>query len=196
MIRIGISLILFSILFWACNNSKTISDNIVKSIVLEVNVTDTLSSIDTLRLYEWNAIQAIELIKQATIKTETGFVCKFALNQMPKGMYYVGSSLSDLKPILLGTENLVVLEGSSSNILDLKPSVSDLNKGYDKLMSLIQRQNQDFMTLLTDYNNQKNDKEAQQKVKEKMAVEDKIKIKLNYTRKQCVCTPYCKRKKH
>ncbi|MDC0231302.1 thioredoxin-like domain-containing protein [Aureispira] len=178
MIRIVIGLILLSIIFFACNNSKTISDNVIKSIVLEVKVADTLATVDTLRMYEWNAIQAIELLKQPTTKTKTGFLCKFELNQIPKGMYYVGSSLSDLKPILLGTENLVVLEGTSSKILDLTPTVSELNKGYDNLMKIIRVQNQDFMTLLTDYNKLKNNKEAQQKIKEKMAEEDKIKMKL------------------
>ncbi len=178
MIRSWTILVLGCLLLWACNNSKNTSVALAKSILVEVRVTDTTNSIDTLRLFAWRDIQAEEINKQAVTKTDAGFGCKFELGQMPRGMYYVGTSLRDLKPVLLGTEKVVLLEGETAKISDLKPTDSDLNKGYDKLMKVIQAKNQNFMTLLTDYNNLKDDKASQDKVKQKMADDDKYKIKV------------------
>ena len=177
MIRIVPFLLLGGLFLWACNNTKNTTVKLAKSIVVEVNIADTTSTIDTLRLYAWKQIQAEELKKQAVTKTANGFTCKFELGQTPRGMYYVGSSLSDLKPILLGTEKVVVLEGKTAQIAKLQPTTSDLNKSYEQLMKTIQTDNQQFMTLVADYGSAKGDKGAQDKIKAKLAKEDETKLK-------------------
>jgi len=171
-------LLLASLLFWACNNSKNATVKLAKSIVVEVKVADTTSTVDTLRLYAWKAIQAVEISKQPVAKTDAGFGCKFELGEMPRGMYYVGPSLRDMKPVLLGTEKVVLLEGTSSKMAELKPVDSKLNEQYDALMKVVQEKNQSFMTLLTEYNSLKGDKAAQDKVKGKMAADDSFKRNL------------------
>ena len=167
-----------SLFFWACNTTKVTTAKLPDSILVEVRIVDTTATLDTIRLFAWTAIQAEELSKKVATKTESGYVCKFELGKMPKGMYYVGTSLSDLKPILLGTEKLVLLQGENSNMTNLKPIDSDLNIAYEKMIKTIQQKNQDFMSLMTEYNSAKGDKAMQDKVVEKMAIEDKFKTDL------------------
>lgn len=170
MMRIAPLLLLSCFLAWACNNSKN-SVKLPQSIVVDVRVQDT-TTIDTLRLYAWQDIQAKEIRKVATQKTETGFSAKFELGKTPRGMYYIGTSLRDLKPFLLGTEKLVVFEGKTGKINKLSPITSDLNKAYEKLVQRMKNDNQQFMTLVADYNATKGDEARQAEIKKQMATED------------------------
>jgi thiol-disulfide isomerase/thioredoxin len=93
-------------------------------------------------------------------------------------MYYVGASLRDLKPILLGTENAVILEGETAKFSAMKVVNSPLNKEYNQLMKRVQKYNETFMTLMTDNKNAQGDKATLDKIKKKMAEEDAKKITL------------------
>lgn len=178
MMRTWTILTLGGILAWACNDSKKTTTKLPKSITLEVKVSDTTNVVDSLRVYAWKGIQAEEVVTKAVTKTDAGFGCTFDLGQVPRGMYYVGASLRDLKPVLLGTEKAVILEGVTPKLADLKVINSPLNKEYDQLMKRIQGYNQTFMTLMTDYKNGQGDNATLEKVKKKMAKEDKEKMML------------------
>lgn len=178
MMRNWIILLSACLLVLACNNSKSTTTKLAKSIVLDVKVADTTNAIDTLRLFGWKGIQAEEITSQAVTKTAAGIGCTFQLGQMPRGMYYLGTSLRDLKPILLGTEKTVSLEGTTSKMSELKIASSALNKEYENLMKRVQKQNETFMTLMTDYNLAKGDATTLEKVKKRMAEEDAAKVKL------------------
>ena len=99
MMRSFILLTVLVLIYSACSTNK-LSSKLPKSIQLEVRVLDTLASFDTLRLYAWNAIQAEEINKVAFNKTANGWTANFTLSAMPSGMYYVGTSLSDLNGVL------------------------------------------------------------------------------------------------
>lgn len=178
MIRIWTILLLSSLLVWSCNNTKNISSKSLQSITLDIRIADTTAVVDTLRLYAWSSIQVEEVFKQATIKTATGYTCKFDLEKLPRGMYYLGMDLSDLKPLLLGTEKLVTLESTSAKVGDLVANKGSLNKDFDKLILRIQDENQELMTLLTDYSSANTDPEAQKIIKNKMAERDAVKVKM------------------
>lgn len=175
MVRFFILFLGLLFLYTACNNNKSVSSKLPKAIQLEVRVLDTLSELDTLRLYSWNAIQAEQINKVAFKSTGFGRNAIFVLGPMPLGMYYVGTSLSDLKPILMGTESSVLLETKASTLSSLVPKVSDLNIALDQLMERIQNQNQVYMGLVTAYSEAKSNKKKRAAVKDKMAVEDRIK---------------------
>ena len=177
MMRSFILLTVLVLIYSACSTNK-LSSKLPKSIQLEVRVLDTLASFDTLRLYAWNAIQAEEISKVAFNKTTNGWMANFTLSAMPSGMYYVGTSLSDLKPFLMGTEPTILLETKESSLSSLAPKVSDLNQALDVLMERIQQQNQVYMGLLTDYNAAKTNATKRNDIRAKMASEDKIKLDL------------------
>jgi hypothetical protein len=158
MMRFFILLLGLFFLYTACNNNKSVSSKLPKSIQLEVRILDTLSELDTLRLYAWSAIQAEEINKVAFKSTGFGKTAVFSLGSTPSGMYYVGTSLSDLKPILMGTESSILLETNNSSISNLVTKVSDLNIALDQLMERIQNQNQVYMGLVTAYSEAKSNK--------------------------------------
>lgn len=178
MMRTWTILILACILAFACNDSKKTTTKLPKSITLEVKVSDTTNMSDSLRLFAWKSIQAEQVVAKAVTKTDGGFGCTFELGQIPRGMYYVGASLRDLKPVLLGTEKALILEGKTSKLSELKIINSPLNKEYDQLMKRIQAYNETFMTLMTDYKNSQGDKATLEKVKKRMAKEDGEKVSL------------------
>jgi thiol-disulfide isomerase/thioredoxin len=178
MMRFFILLLGLFFLYIACNNNKSVSSKLPKSIQLEVRILDTLSELDTLRLYAWSAIQAEEINKVAFKSTGFGKTAVFSLGSTPSGMYYVGTSLSDLKPILMGTESSILLETNNSSISNLATKVSDLNIALDQLMERIQNQNQVYMGLVTAYSEAKSNKKKRAAVKDKMAIEDRIKRNL------------------
>lgn len=178
MMRTWTILILACILAFACNDSKKTTTKLPKSITLEVKVSDTTSAPDSLRLYAWNAIQAELINTKAVTKTEAGFGCMFVQEALPKGMYYVGSSLRDLKPVFLGTEKAILLEGTTAKLAKLEVVNSPLNKEYDQLVARLQAYNQTFMTLMTDFKNAQGDQATLDKVKKRMAEEDSEKLSL------------------
>lgn len=178
MMRTWTILILGCLLAFACNDSKKTTTKLPKSITLEVKVSDTTNVLDSLRLFAWKGIQAEQVAVKAVTKTGAGFGCTFKLGKIPRGMYYVGASLRDLKPILLGTENAVVLEGETAKFSAMKVVNSPLNKEYNQLMKRVQKYNETFMTLMTDNKNAQGDKATLDKIKNKMAKEDAEKITL------------------
>ncbi len=178
MMRTWTILILGCLLAFACNDSKKTTTKLPQSITLEVKVSDTTNVVDSLRLFAWKSIQAEQVAVNAVTKTNAGFGCTFELGKLPRGMYYVGSSLRDLKPVLLGTEKSLLLEGETSKLSAMKVVNSPLNKEYDQLMKRIQVYNETFMTLMTDYKNSQGDKATLEKVKKKMAKEDTEKLAL------------------
>jgi thiol-disulfide isomerase/thioredoxin len=178
MMRTWTILILGCLLALACNDSKKTTTKLPQSITLEVKISDTTNMSDSLRLFAWRSIQAEQVVVKAVTKTGAGFACTFELGQIPRGMYYVGASLRDLKPILLGTEKALILEGKTSNFSELKIVNSPLNKEYNQLMKRIQAYNETFMTLMTDNKNAQGDKETLDKIKKRMAKEDAEKVTL------------------
>lgn len=178
MMRTWTILILACLLALACNDSKKTTTKLPKSITLEVKVSDTADMPDSLRLFAWKSIQAEEVLANAVTKTDAGYGCTFELGQIPRGMYYVGASLRDLKPVLLGTEKALVLEGATSKFSAMEIANSPLNKEYDQLMKRVQKHNETFMTLMTDNRNAQGDKATLDKIKKRMAEEDTEKVRL------------------
>jgi len=178
--RYSIILFLISLLIGivACNNTQKTTKKIPDKVTLQIKLKAEKTNYDTLRLYVWNGIQVEEINKEAVTKTDGVTACTFNLGRMNQGMYYVGSSLKDMKAFLMGTESLITLEGESDKISKLEVVNSDLNKEYEQLVKKMQRNNQYFMTLLTEFNNNKDNEGEQEKIRKKMEMEDKEKKRL------------------
>lgn len=171
-------LLLVSILFYlsACGSKKdTTTSNMPKDVTVQVAIKDTTAP-DTLRLFAWHSIQVDEVMPVAATMVNDVKTYTFNLGKdVPKGMYYVGESLAELKPILLGTESMVKLAGEDAKINALKVVDSKLNKEYEALLANIQSDNQYFMSLLGDFAKNKDNEEELNKLRKKMEIEDKVK---------------------
>ncbi len=175
--KIYLSLLLGVLLLASCNKQTVSKQQLPDKISIQISIKDT-ALIDTLRLYIWNAIQVEEVAKVAVQKTDGVQNAQFDLNKINNGMYYIGQSLSDLKPLLLGTEASIKLEGNARQIAAWKVIDSDLNKEYAKLLVKMQEQNQYFMSLLNQYSENKGNEAELLKIRKKMAIEDTNKKKL------------------
>ncbi len=165
-------------LFAACNSTKNTSNTPVKSIDLTVNLSDTVKSLDSLRLYVWEDIQVQEVAVNALNRNNGGYSTTFKMNEIDRGMYYVGTGMSDLKPLLLGTEKEVVLEGSSSDLTKLAIKKSPLNKEYEQFIMRLRRDNERFVALMTEFDAKKGDVEQQKIIVGRLAKEDENDLKL------------------
>lgn len=164
-------------LLMACNASKqTNTKKPITDINLTVNLTDTIRDLDSLRLYAWTGIQA-ELLMTEVLKRndEGGYNTTFVLNKPPKGMYYLGSSLQDLRPMFLGTEHKVVLMGSSTAINQLDIKESALNQEYEALLDRLRADNERITRMNADFEATRANATEQQKVKEQFLAHDKEK---------------------
>ncbi|MGH1335334.1 MAG: TlpA family protein disulfide reductase [Aureispira sp.] len=159
-------------LFAACNSTKNTGSAPVKSIDLTVNLGDTIKDLDSLRLFVWRGIQVEEVLVNALSKSDKGYTTTFKMGEMAHGMYYVGTGMSDLKPVLLGTEATLVLEGSSSNIAQLTIQKSPLNKEYEQMIARLRAGNERFGTLMAEYDSYKGDAAKQKEVVAKLGEED------------------------
>jgi thiol-disulfide isomerase/thioredoxin len=161
----------------ACGTQKgaTASNNTPKDVTVQLTIKDTAAP-DTLRLFAWHSIQVDEVMPAAATISNDAKTYTFQLGEnVPKGMYYLGESLADLKPILLGTEAMVKLKGSSAKASEFEIVDSKLNKEYEALLVKIQSDNQYFMTLLGDFAKNKDNEEELNKLRKKMEIEDKVK---------------------
>lgn len=168
------SIILFGaiLLLIACNSTKKTGNALVKSIDLTVNLTDTAKQLDSLKLYVWQGIQVQEVLVNALTKNQEGYTTTFKMEQMPRGMYYVGTGISDLRPLLLGTEAEIVLEGSSSNIAKLAVKKSALNKEYEQFIARLRSDNERFVALMSEYDANKGNAAKQKEIVAQLAKED------------------------
>lgn len=165
------------VLLMACNATKqTNTTQPITDIDLTVHLIDTIRDLDSLRLYAWTGIQA-ELLMTEVVKRndQGGYDATFILNKPPKGMYYLGSSLQDLRPIFLGTEAKVVLTGSSTAINQLAIKESALNQQYALLLDRLRNDNERITRMNADYEATRANAAEQQKVKEQFLAHDREK---------------------
>lgn len=152
-------------------SAKTTDD-----ISLQVRITDSCK-VDSLTLFAWTGVEVkpVQKVAKTTLKKAIGF--EFKLNKASEGLYYIGQNLQDVKACFLGTESLVVLEGSCNSIEKMTYMQSDVNKSFEKLIVDIRSRNNQFVELMTAY--RQNDISANEKemTKNKLFSLDKAKKK-------------------
>ncbi len=130
---------------------------------------------DSINLYEFNGM-SFDMVKAAKGENR---VAKFELNKSttPR-MYYVGFSISDLRPVILGTEDNVNINVVCEAVKKSDIPGSPINKAYDgllmKLSEIRFQENQIFSTYTSSQRTEKNEADF----KKSLADLDKRKISL------------------
>ena len=180
------SLAFMGVLFVQCKPSQTTSNttngkafNGETAILIQ---TDTSYKGDTLRLYAWEGIQAVEKGTAVASKNATGSTFKFAAARYPAGLYYVGRNLEDVKPILIGAEREITIQCNAPK-LSQATFKSANNAQYDQTIIRINEQAQMFSDLLYEYQQHQGNAEKLKQLDAQLALLDiKRKSLLDSTR--------------
>jgi len=117
-----------------------------KTISLEAKL--VCKGIDSLSLYEFDGLSMTTVAKAAK-NAEGVFVF-----QLPEGepkFYYVGTTPQQRRPIILGSEKKVALEGNCLDMRGAQIIDSELNVGYNKLMNKVRKWQRDMKTVGRQY---------------------------------------------
>ncbi len=115
-----------------------------KEVVLTCNV-NACDKIDSIYLYEFNGIV---FKKASTAPTKDWATYKFKVPATSPRFYYVGLDASNMKPIILGTENNLTLNGICSQFQGAQLPDSDLNKNYEVVKNRLNKDKNEFSSLL------------------------------------------------
>ena len=143
---------------------------------IEVQI-DTVANFDTLRLYAWESIQAV--LKNSIIaKTKDGTKTYWAFEKMKlaEGLYFVGSSLENMKIVLVGSDANIIIKGKSTKIAEMRFVNSNNNKLYETVLLRLQSDNMEFLDYLEGYNINANDLEKQKQFGQKLSNLDKSRL--------------------
>lgn len=114
----------------------------------EITLTCKVNScdkIDQLHLYEFNGVIFKKINSAPTKDWET---YQFTVPATGPRFYYVGLDGNNTKPIILGTEDDVVLKGSCTRFQAASLSQSKLNKDYEHLKTSMEKQKGEFSQLM------------------------------------------------
>lgn len=126
-----------------------------------------ICAIDTMRLYAWTGIQVEEIAKTAANKGKNGFEFQFNLKNISFGNYYLGrlvnNTMSDLRPVILGLEDKLNVKSSCEAMQQMTFVDSKLNAAFEQMIDSVKIQGNEFVTLLSAYqqNNGSKDKQAE-----------------------------------
>lgn len=159
----------------SCTNTPKSSKN-TDDISLQVRITDSCT-VDSLSLFAWTGVEVtpVQKVAKTTLKKAVGF--EFKLNKAPEGLYYIGPNLQDVKACFLGTESLVVLEGSCNEISKMTYMQSAVNKSFDQLIVDIRNRNNKFVELMTAYRSKDISANEKEMTKNQLLSLDKAKKK-------------------
>jgi len=115
-----------------------------KEITLTCKV-NSCDKVEQLNLYEFNGV----LFKKVnTASTEDWETYQFKVPASSPRFYNVGLDGNNTKPIILGTEEEVELQGSCARFQAASLAKSDLNKKYDGLKTLMDKYKNEFGQLM------------------------------------------------
>jgi len=128
----------------------------LKKIILQVELSDSICTIDTLRLFAWTGIQVEPFAMALPVKAKNGsYSFLFDLKNVPLGNYYLGrlvnNQMTDMRPLILGPEENVSLRGTCSDFKSVTFNQSKLNLAFDKMVDSIKNHSSQLYTYLTEY---------------------------------------------
>ncbi len=115
-----------------------------KEVVLTCNV-NACDRIDSIYLYEFNGIN---FKKASTAATKDWTTYRFKVPATSPRFYYVGLDANNMKPIILGTENNLTLNGSCTQFQGAQLPDSDLNQDYEVVKNQLNIHKSEFSSLL------------------------------------------------
>lgn len=125
-------------------------DKTPKTIDLQVKIAASDScQLEEIILFAWRGTQVVEITRTQKTATKQGNEFQFRLENYPFGSYYVGTSMQDMRPLMLGTEPEVVMTGSCKDLRSLKIESSKANNAFDQMIDSIRTQSNEFFSLVT-----------------------------------------------
>jgi thiol-disulfide isomerase/thioredoxin len=146
----------------------------VTSITVQI---DTVSGFDTLRLYGWEGIQAV-LKNSIGFKTKEAnkVVWSFEKLRLADGLYFVGSSLENMKMVLVGADANVLIKGVGNKLGTFGFEKGANNKLYELVLQRLQSDNMLFLDYLEGYNNNATTPDVQKQYGQKLSDLDKSRL--------------------
>lgn len=138
---------------------------------------DTAAGFDTLRLYGWEGIQAT-LKSSIALKTKEANKSVWTMDKLrlADGLYFVGSSLENMKVVLIGGDANILIKGKSIKVAELAFEKGANNQLYERALQRLQDDNNAFMEYLEAYNNNASTPDVQKQYGEKLAALDKSRL--------------------
>jgi peroxiredoxin len=141
-------------------------------LIIKMSEKDTCN-IDTMRLYSWTGVQVEEVAKTTPVMGKNGFEFNFKLKNLSFGNYYLGrvvnNTMTDMRPVVLGTEEKVILNGSCAAMQGMKFEDSKVNIAFEQMVDSIKSQSNEFITVLTAYQQNNGKAEIQAELKKSLA---------------------------
>lgn len=106
---------------------------------------NSCEKVDALYLYEFNGVNFTKISSSLTSDWQH---YKFQVPASRPRFYYVGTDVNNLKPIILGTEKNISLNGSCSQIQNAHLPDSDLNRKYEEVKLQINKYKTEFTNYL------------------------------------------------
>jgi peroxiredoxin len=107
------------------------------------------------------------------VKGKNGFEFNFNLKNVPFGNYYLGrivnNNMSDMRPVVLGLEDKIYLKGSCNAIQQLAFVDSKVNSLFEAMVDSIKVHGNQFMELITEFQQNIGNKEKQASIKKAMS---------------------------
>lgn len=126
LILFSATIFLFSTAFVNVNTNKG-------EVLLTCNVT-ACNKVDSLYLFEFNGVNFKKVLAAPTADWQT---YQFKMPASSPRFYYIGQDGNNMKPIILGTEEKVTLNGTCAQFQGAQLPDSDLNIKYEELKMLI-----------------------------------------------------------
>lgn len=115
------------------------------------------AKVDTMRLYAWEGIMAVERYKIPAKTANSNKIFEFPAQNYPEGLYYLGESLQDVRQIIVGKDANIRLISKTEKVAESSFESAPNNALYEKTILRINEQSQQFSTILADYPNHLND---------------------------------------
>ena len=130
-------------LFSACKSLNKLTKK--KGIKIEGNFTDCNG--DSVRMYE---LDGIMLQPMKAYPMETSFdkhAFSIELQKVPQGFYFFGVNPQDVKPVILGGESSIKLEGSCKTFQNAYSTEKGINNDFNLVLNRLLKFQQDMSTI-------------------------------------------------
>jgi hypothetical protein len=119
-----------SILWYACNSNKKITK--ATPAVTSAEMIAVFSNCkEPVGLFEFDGADFMPLQEITDFSRDT---FRFVVPAASSRFYYVGTKTGAKRPVILGTENTVIVQGDCNNARQATFKNSTLNSGYDQLL--------------------------------------------------------------
>jgi len=148
----------------------------------QINITvqtDNCPNIQSAFLFEFNGV-TFQPLQNGAVKE--GAV-KFQIPKTSPRFYYVGTAASNMKPVILGEENGVIITANCQKFVSSKVSASKINMQYDALKLEMNKLKQQSQGLSRKFQQMRSQPAQQQALIEQFAKLDNDQIKFMATQK-------------